>query len=651
MVHDMWIKLLTAKLLLRASIFGFVSLAAISIVGASDRVETENALCLRGNNLQRGVACRNSDESHIGENPEIRHIIEIMGLAQTKILFAGCENGLFMTSPVISASPPSYLISYPVSHSRGDTSQDFAREYLAPITHELAHVLQLETRGGMRELTKNGERKMLSIELGADFISGIVFARTQAATPAALNSYQQNLKLVGLYKESNEAAHGTWEQRTTAFRFGAFLKPNPKPVNFRDADMKFEAIFPRVLNQGQFPFKQLPAIQWNRMSSCEDVEMVYQRLKRHSKVSLSACRDTHNLLESGISRFTIPPEIGRVCFLSESPAPFTDGFSCYQQPGQYNAVLCIRPTNPKEIEEHRTDQNTAIGANYMAQTAACGPHVDSSVALPTVTPWAVSRVAKHEFGFVRSLGQGQPADGMMVHGVATINKPESYGGITTIEYISMFSATTADDAGSQKSKTSEPKKYGQWVVELDDHIPYNAELNHLLRVRKLPAWVMQRALSITRDPESKSGSTTREAQIQRWQRILGEAFTDEGFKSFPLSELKDERGRGVLDLFRELQTKNSDGLASLGEGAISTSMLILFGQKGLACAVHEPDGIMGFIFSTAINDQDLDNFGTIIVTAVGLGNCGAGSPASKAYINELLENSVDGLLTTLKDRK
>lgn len=648
----MWITPPTAQRVLRAAILGLASTVALvaAAAAAPATADAENTLCLRADSLQKGVACRGPDVAHVGENAEIRRTIEIMGLARATIRFAGCENGLFLTAPATGTASSSYVISYPAPRASGNISPDLMREYLAPITHELAHVLQLETRGGMPKLKRNGERKSLSIELGADFISGIAYARMQATTPAALNSFQQNLKLVGLYKEDIEGAHGTWEQRTTAFRFGVFLKPDPGPIDFRDADLKFETIFPRVLDQGQ-PSSGLPAIQWNRMSACHDVEQVHRRLKQHPKTALSSCRAPHNSLESGIAKFTVPAEIGRVCFLSESPAPFMDGFSCYQQSGRYDAVLCMRPTDPKLIEEQKSDKNTAIGADYMARTAACATDIEASIAMPTLTPWALSRVAKFAFGYVRSLGSGQPADGQMVHGVATIIRPDSYGGVTAIEYISMYSRSTAVDLGRDQSTAREPRKYGEWLVEVDDSVHYDAELNRLLKAKRMPAWVVQRQVTIQREPGSKTGSTTREAQVQRWQRTLGKAFTDEGFKRIPESDLTDENGRGVLDMLHEFQAKNVEGLAPVDISSISTSMLFFVGQKGLACVVKEPDGILGFVFASNGNDADPDDFGTVFIAAVGLANCGTDTRASKAYLNELLQNSVAGLITVLKGEK
>jgi hypothetical protein len=109
--------------------------------------------------------------------------------------------------------------------------------FLAPITHELAHVLQIEMVGNLERLKDSMESKR--IELEADFLTGIAFSHF--LEQARLGEFQHNLSLIGLYRDSSSDAHGSPMERTAAFRRGVFFTFANVSETFRRASQDFQA--------------------------------------------------------------------------------------------------------------------------------------------------------------------------------------------------------------------------------------------------------------------------------------------------------------------------------------------------------------------------------------------------------------------------
>jgi hypothetical protein len=159
--------------------------------------------------------CAGGDPLSLAQDSDVLKIKSALGLQDVKIVFKGCMPGRFSTAQRgPTAAMRSYVITYPVPEHGP------AIGYLAPIAHELSHVLQIEIAGTLESLQQSQTSKR--IELGADFLSGILYK--QALGEGKVNDFQHNLELIGLYYERNAEAHGTPEQRITAFRRGIYFQ-------------------------------------------------------------------------------------------------------------------------------------------------------------------------------------------------------------------------------------------------------------------------------------------------------------------------------------------------------------------------------------------------------------------------------------------
>lgn len=156
--------------------------------------------------------CR-PDPYGVGNEPAITAAIAGLGLDRSQIVFVGCAQGRFETRPAEGAGH-SFRILYPLR-----ANYDFAT-YRGPLMHELGHTFQVNRAGSLRALTQSLDRSSARarIELGADFLAGILYRRYAGSSD--MRNFLQNLDLLGNYRPAESASHSSPEARAMAFQYG-----------------------------------------------------------------------------------------------------------------------------------------------------------------------------------------------------------------------------------------------------------------------------------------------------------------------------------------------------------------------------------------------------------------------------------------------
>ena len=169
-----------------------------------------------GNSTKPVVACGFEDPRRIGDDARIKKTMEALGIPQSIVTFRGCAGLDFSAASDtrVGASKNQYVVSYP------SDLQSPMNAMVAPIVHELAHVGQMRAAGGVENLRRMYESRR--VELGADFVAGLLYATALQGTD--IKDFLLNLRLIGGYLARDVESHGTPEQRTGAFRRGAFLQ-------------------------------------------------------------------------------------------------------------------------------------------------------------------------------------------------------------------------------------------------------------------------------------------------------------------------------------------------------------------------------------------------------------------------------------------
>ncbi|WP_156924518.1 hypothetical protein [Derxia gummosa] len=179
----------------------------------------ENPLpnCLYGKytqgNEETAVEPCGPDTKGIGADTDVQAVMRTFEIPPNMVAFQACPGGRFLAMPNVN-DDGHFLVRYP-SHVQ--------QNYLAPIVHELAHVVQMRDAGNLAALDpKNNSRR---IELGADFLAGLAF--NIALRRLNGDDFETNLQLAGSYKVVADD-HGPPEHRGQAFRRG-LTRMDPYP--------------------------------------------------------------------------------------------------------------------------------------------------------------------------------------------------------------------------------------------------------------------------------------------------------------------------------------------------------------------------------------------------------------------------------------
>lgn len=162
---------------------------------------------------QTTVAPCEADTSGVGANVDVLAVMRAFDISKDMVIFEACPGGRFSALPA-DAGGSRYKVRYP-SHVTAN--------YLSPIAHELAHVVQMRSAGGLEVLSSKEDSRR--IELGADFLAGLAF--NIALSRLSYGDFETNLQLAGTYGVVADD-HGPPEQRAQAFRLGATRK-DPYP--------------------------------------------------------------------------------------------------------------------------------------------------------------------------------------------------------------------------------------------------------------------------------------------------------------------------------------------------------------------------------------------------------------------------------------
>lgn len=611
---------------------GFVVLYAVV-----SNAEGEYSLCLYSEGKGGGHNCTGiNDPENLGENKEVLRLIEFMGLPKEKIKFVGCEDGRFSTADLSpESSEHDYRISYPVLKNSPD-GVGANSPYIAPITHELSHVLQIELSGSIEEMKSKRENK--NIELAADFISGIVYSRT--GKKQGINDYQQNLSLVGMYKEEAVSAHGTWAQRTIAFRRGVFLKPDPDPIGIRSADSVFQAEVYGELLDVEKTASQESSSEYdphlNKISACAETDKLYEELEASGTEPIGRCRSPHGVLERTIKNFISKDLTSKVCFLSEPPSSILDGFSCFQLTGRLAVpnVTCVRPADNSVIVDHFNDKHMNEGALYMAKASTCGAGVDSSVALPTLMPPLLNFISKFEFGYIRSLGNSVPVSAQMQHGYASLDPSLNLDGEKAIEYVSMFSGGLTEPFGSDR-------RVGDWVINVDNAPSLSSELN---KMSKGHAFFNSVALSFRRSTGSGPVAQSKNELMSAWNDKVVDQLKDEGFEIVPESKLKLADGKDFKSAIKEIELGKPYGLRNISLFDSNYSYKVMLNKDAPPCTWDQKGIMMGVVMAHEPKPGRETDYGSISLLVIGVGACSQHSNSSIKYIETLVPDIAESVV-------
>lgn len=170
-----------------------------------------------------------SDPYKVSSQPAIRSALTGLSLQNGEVHFYGCERGRFSTR-LPDPTTGIVRVSYPLSPSYR------IEDYVGALAHELGHAVQLRDAGSLAALRTRLRNDSARVELGADFLAGLIFKRHMRGQNQ--QSFEQSLELLGNYQTGSLATHSTPEARTTAFRMGYYYQGNDRTLEQASADFQ-----------------------------------------------------------------------------------------------------------------------------------------------------------------------------------------------------------------------------------------------------------------------------------------------------------------------------------------------------------------------------------------------------------------------------
>jgi hypothetical protein len=166
------------------------------------------------------------DPRHLLKDTTIGETLAMIDVDERADLFLGCVDEKFRTMRTGSGATLTVHVYYP--------DRDLSKEqYIGPLIHELGHVFQFQQMEvGTRGFPSGGE-SIERIELGADFLAGLVAGRLDLDP----KMFVINPEISGTYNLSKDS-HGRPEDRTNAFRLGYFY--SEKKRSLADAYVDFQ---------------------------------------------------------------------------------------------------------------------------------------------------------------------------------------------------------------------------------------------------------------------------------------------------------------------------------------------------------------------------------------------------------------------------
>lgn len=390
------------------------------------------------------------------------------------------------------------------------------------------------------------------------------------------------------------------------------------------------------------------AISFDKLTACSDITRIYGSLKANPTSGRVNCRSPRDSLEREVMNRS-GLDTSQLCFLESSPAPFVDGFSCARPsvPGGGAELVCFRAAASDDLrvyKEQFKERFSEAKSKYLATAATCGASNGDSVdAWASLLPFTLTHVTQFEFGYAMGLGRDRVPDSTILHGYAITDPSISPRPPAAIEFVYLL-------VGAPKySPWGTRTTIGNWMVRVDDSKRLSNQFNQ--DARKLGA-----AITITSkdyDFENRTPQdiviATKNNVLERLQAAIVKSLEDEGFEAKSGAELKRATGISGQDFVRNASKGVPFAFRDMWAKRLSPNITMLLNQSRPRCTQDGAIAVYLFWLQPA-PDVKID-YGSLFVAVAGLGACSRSTSVTRTYMNGLLEDMNELILSTLKRKE
>lgn len=600
-------------------------------------IEPPAHLLFANNRDDRNLPASCTDDPRgLRTHPAIAKAIGALALPADRLALLGCAKGEFSAGSDAGFTDDDLRVSV-VYPSQADLPTD---QYIAALLHELGHAWQIFGAGGLAALQDKTSSDR--IELGADFMAGVLAFRVGSLTP---DSFQTNAEVVGRYRETSDQ-HGNPVQRTMAFRYGYFYDRNnaKKELSAAYADMQGEFYQQLVRRTSRAATTtaatRAPALSLDKINACTEISELWRRLDEGRK--LGTCRPAEGAIERAIAGRIPAP--GQLCFLADPPGGVLAGFSCVsarnQETKRFGMLYCHRAADEKIVTSFEDDHARYYAdaeRHYLQSASRCeGFNRDASTVSATLFSWHTLMVAKPRFGYAAH--RGVNSTGSVLHGFALVDE-RLRAAPRAIEVIEL---SVGD--GIRFVNPDAGERLGAWNLELDSANPMIAEMNKTYRKFDAPVRAIAHDHEIRRVAADRD-TRTHATRIDEWVNVIARELASDGMKPIPQAEM-DRFLRRMGKDFRTF-TEESKLYGLKDEIPQQTGPLKMYFDDSHADCADGDSGIAAGVFSTIDTEPLSADYGSVDVFLLGVGKCSR--PLAMRLAKERLESITERLRKHLRE--
>lgn len=396
------------------------------------------------------------------------------------------------------------------------------------------------------------------------------------------------------------------------------------------------------------------AIELNMLNRCDDLRRLWTTVD--SRGSFGTCREPADELEHNFWARLSPDGRQSFCILSHAPAPFLRDFTCVdtRKAVPYgNVLVCFREIPIEDIDRYKAQYETTFAddvSNYLSSSASCTvSNGDSSIAPGSMGSLLINTIARFEFGFVLSLGQGDKAPGYALHEFARLDDLISTDGLEVFEIVSGIVKSPSTDT------TPPGVRRGNWYVDLEaigsGHRSADEQLNEMMKKYSLAVrdqtGVNVQILLANFDVANVSPADDATQSGAR-RKMLDTVIA--ALEDYEFDYILEDDAYGLFGMdYDEMADQVAQNILYGQRDQLRVGRLRALVRDASCSAAVEP-GVLAMVMDLKHRNISPRNYGSLMLIIVATGRCARDSRVH-ATVEEALTRARDWLFAYLENEK
>ena len=414
------------------------------------------------------------------------------------------------------------------------------------------------------------------------------------------------------------------------------------PFTRSSAAIRLGLLIAQVSMVSAFQISEAAEPEFIHLDDCEKVSSVWREISRQSL--LANCVQPNGSLSIGLVQRLNTSATKKICPLGTSKNQPRGGFECIQviYDREVTEVLCIRRTEQSLLDDYKRNylsKYSAAVSNYLTKAASCpDSNGDSAIAPETMFPMILAPIARPSFGFISSLGNTIPSNGLVLHGFGELDPTMASRQGSAVEYLYFLHGPKDQKAPSEDAYTN----VGEWLFDVDEAEDFEEYVERQFQRQGMRTRVDYLFVDVYRRRAEIKGRDEKLDALESWQEFFVDELEYFGFRYISEPELRRETGKSYRQFRREAESQIPFGIRNGGYGRFGEKISVLLGED------HDcMSSGTGVLLAMVVNVIP-DNFGASEYGNVGLILAGEGSCARYRVFREV-EKSKNEIVSAFLD--